>query len=281
MREDASFHMVQNLQAAVRQYLAWQGDQEASPILIAAARYLAAHSPTSRARHQTAQVARRLMRGGALHEDGGEARFNHPQERRKVNTIARRVCVVAVPTLAARRALRLTANGGQSRSRCIKEEEAIMDLCRNALRTFGAALIYWTWLFSGAVARSGGGRQNRSAWLRLGPVRLFGRPGAGAGGAATKSLDQDRLAEYMHKASFKTVSGDFSFGKDGEWSTSRMFWTQIQNAQPNNLEQFRDGSVQPIVWPPEHQVGRQFTPEQIALAVDGRPDRLITIDVEN
>jgi hypothetical protein len=31
----------------------------------------------------------------------------------------------------------------------------------------------------------------------------------------------------------------------------------------------------------EHQVGRQFTPEQIALAVDGRPDRLITIDVEN
>ena len=73
LREDASFHMVQNLQAAVRQYLAWQGDQEASPILIAAARYLAAHSPTPRARHQTAQVARRLMRGGALHEDGGEA----------------------------------------------------------------------------------------------------------------------------------------------------------------------------------------------------------------
>jgi hypothetical protein len=73
LREDASFHMVQNLQAAVRQYLAWQGDQEASSILIAAARYLAAHSPTPRARHQTAQVARRLMRGGALHENGGEA----------------------------------------------------------------------------------------------------------------------------------------------------------------------------------------------------------------
>jgi hypothetical protein len=31
----------------------------------------------------------------------------------------------------------------------------------------------------------------------------------------------------------------------------------------------------------EHQVGRQFTPEQIALAVDGRPDRLIAIDVED
>jgi hypothetical protein len=69
LREDAGFHMMQNLQAAVRQYLAWQGDPEAAPILIAAARYLAAHSPTLRARLQTADVARRLMRGGALHED--------------------------------------------------------------------------------------------------------------------------------------------------------------------------------------------------------------------
>ena len=48
VREDAGFHMVQNLQAAVQQYTAWQGDREASPILIAAARYLAAHCPTSR-----------------------------------------------------------------------------------------------------------------------------------------------------------------------------------------------------------------------------------------
>ena len=73
LREDAGFHMVQNLQAAVRQYLAWQGDPQASPILIAAARYLAAHCPTSRARYQTAQVARRLMRGGAVHEDESES----------------------------------------------------------------------------------------------------------------------------------------------------------------------------------------------------------------
>jgi nitrite reductase/ring-hydroxylating ferredoxin subunit len=69
VREDAGFHMVQNLQAAVQQYMAWQSDREASPILIAAARYLAAHCPTARASYQTAQVARRLMRGGAVHED--------------------------------------------------------------------------------------------------------------------------------------------------------------------------------------------------------------------
>ena len=68
LREDAGFHMMQNVQAAVHQYLAWQGDTEAAPILIAAARYLAAHSPTPRARRQTADVARRLMRGGSVHE---------------------------------------------------------------------------------------------------------------------------------------------------------------------------------------------------------------------
>ena len=37
------------------------------------ARYLAAHSPTSRTRYQTAQVACRLMRGGEVHEDTSEA----------------------------------------------------------------------------------------------------------------------------------------------------------------------------------------------------------------
>ena len=82
--------------------------------------------------------------------------------------------------------------------------------------------------------------------------------------AATKSLDQDRLAEYMHKANFKTVSGDFSFGEDGEWSKSRMFWTQVQNAQANNLDQFRDGSAQPIVWPPEAKTGTLIYPYEKA-----------------
>jgi hypothetical protein len=41
LREDAGFHMIQNLQAAVQQCLAWQGEPEVAPILIAAARYLA------------------------------------------------------------------------------------------------------------------------------------------------------------------------------------------------------------------------------------------------
>ena len=76
----------------------------------------------------------------------------------------------------------------------------------------------------------------------------------------TKSLDHDKLAEYLHKASFKTVTGDFSFAKDGEWSKARAVWTQVQNAQPGNLEQFRDGKAQPVVWPPEWKTGTLIYP---------------------
>ncbi|MEA2983663.1 MAG: branched-chain amino acid transport system substrate-binding protein [Alphaproteobacteria bacterium] len=76
----------------------------------------------------------------------------------------------------------------------------------------------------------------------------------------TKSLDHVKLADYMHKASFKTVAGNFSFAKDGEWSLARQVWTQVQNAQPNNLEQFREGKVQPVVWPPESKTGNIIYP---------------------
>jgi branched-chain amino acid transport system substrate-binding protein len=76
----------------------------------------------------------------------------------------------------------------------------------------------------------------------------------------TKSLDHDTLAAYMHKASFQTVAGNFSFAQNGEWSKSRMVWTQVQNAQPNNLDQFRDGKAQPVVWPPESKTGTLIYP---------------------
>jgi nitrite reductase/ring-hydroxylating ferredoxin subunit len=71
LREDAGFHVYQMLEAAVRQFTAWGDTDEGRHILIAAARYLAAHSPTERASLQTADIARRLMRGGELHQDEG------------------------------------------------------------------------------------------------------------------------------------------------------------------------------------------------------------------
>jgi nitrite reductase/ring-hydroxylating ferredoxin subunit len=71
LREDAGFHAYQMLEAGVRQFTAWGDTDEGQHILIAVARYLAAHSPTERAALQTADIARRLMRGGELHQEAG------------------------------------------------------------------------------------------------------------------------------------------------------------------------------------------------------------------
>ena len=72
LREDAGFHAYQMLEAGVRQFGEWGNTDEGQHILIAVARYLAAHSPTERAALQTADIARRLMRGGELHQEATE-----------------------------------------------------------------------------------------------------------------------------------------------------------------------------------------------------------------
>jgi len=71
LREDAGFHAYQMLEAGVRQFAAWGETDEGRNILIAVTRYLAAHSLTERAALQTADIARRLMRGGELHLQAG------------------------------------------------------------------------------------------------------------------------------------------------------------------------------------------------------------------
>ena len=69
LREDAGFRAYQMLEAGVRQVGERFNIGERRHILIAIARYLAAHSPTEHAVLQTAEVARRLMRGGDLHQE--------------------------------------------------------------------------------------------------------------------------------------------------------------------------------------------------------------------
>ena len=68
VREDANFHTFQMVEAGVRQYWLWGPGPQGDTILIAVARYLAAHAPTQRADHQTARIALRLRRGEALYE---------------------------------------------------------------------------------------------------------------------------------------------------------------------------------------------------------------------
>lgn len=68
LREDRDFHTIQCVEAAVQQFHLLKGTPEAVQVLVAAARYLAAHAPTMRAQGQTYQMAHRLARGERVFE---------------------------------------------------------------------------------------------------------------------------------------------------------------------------------------------------------------------
>jgi hypothetical protein len=70
LREDGEFHSYQMLEAgtALFQELRERDPVAASRVMVAVARYLAAHAPTSRAMYQTARTAIRLHRGEAVYE---------------------------------------------------------------------------------------------------------------------------------------------------------------------------------------------------------------------
>lgn len=65
--EDAGFHWFQLYEASVTQHRAWPEDSEESRlILVAFARFLAAHTPTRRELSRVVDIARRLRRGDEL-----------------------------------------------------------------------------------------------------------------------------------------------------------------------------------------------------------------------
>lgn len=68
LRENRDFHVIQEMEAAFRQYQGWGDTPVGIHGLVAAARYLAAHSPTIRSQAQTYQMAYQLHRGDRLFE---------------------------------------------------------------------------------------------------------------------------------------------------------------------------------------------------------------------
>ncbi|MBM7566368.1 Rieske (2Fe-2S) protein [Paenibacillus sacheonensis] len=75
LREDAEFHSFQMYEAAVAEYDRWQAAEGAfaekarETMLLACARYLAAHAPTARELPHTAKIAWRLHKGERLFEE--------------------------------------------------------------------------------------------------------------------------------------------------------------------------------------------------------------------
>lgn len=69
LRENRDFHVIQSLEAAFRLYTQLADAPEGVHVLVATARYLAAHAPTMRSQEQTYQMAYRLHRGDRLFEE--------------------------------------------------------------------------------------------------------------------------------------------------------------------------------------------------------------------
>ena len=69
------------------------------------------------------------------------------------------------------------------------------------------------------------------------------------------SLDQGKLAEYIHKTTFKTIVGDVKFAENGEWEKGRILFVQYQGVVGNDINQFRQVGRQVILYPPELKSG--------------------------
>jgi branched-chain amino acid transport system substrate-binding protein len=72
---------------------------------------------------------------------------------------------------------------------------------------------------------------------------------------ATKTLDNDKLAQYMRSHPFHTIEGDLAFGPDGEWTESRPIWVQYHGITGHDVEQFREPKTVTILAPPQYKTG--------------------------
>jgi branched-chain amino acid transport system substrate-binding protein len=77
---------------------------------------------------------------------------------------------------------------------------------------------------------------------------------------AVGSLDEEKLAQYMHGHSFKTVVGEISFNPDGEWTEPRNLFVQYHGIKGNDLDQFRDDSRITILYPSQYKSGEVVWP---------------------
>ena len=82
--------------------------------------------------------------------------------------------------------------------------------------------------------------------------------------AATGSLDDAKLGDYIRANTFKIVVGDVKFGVNGELAQSRTLQVQFQNVKSNDLAQFKDMSTLVVVAPTEYESGNLIYPYEKA-----------------
>jgi branched-chain amino acid transport system substrate-binding protein len=81
---------------------------------------------------------------------------------------------------------------------------------------------------------------------------------------ATKSLNDDKIADYLRSNTIKTIMGDIKFGAKGEWAQSRMLQVQYHNIKGNGLDQFKGMTTQTVITPSDLKTGNLIYPYEKA-----------------
>ena len=71
----------------------------------------------------------------------------------------------------------------------------------------------------------------------------------------TGGTNDDKLAEFCRKTTFKTVVGDIKFNDQGEWSESQVMAVQFQGIKGNDEQQFTNPKSEVILWPKKYKTG--------------------------
>jgi len=76
----------------------------------------------------------------------------------------------------------------------------------------------------------------------------------------TGGTNDEKLAEYARKTTFKTVVGDVAFNDQGEWATAQVMAVQFQGVSGNGVDQFKDPKTEVILWPKKYKTGNIVYP---------------------
>jgi branched-chain amino acid transport system substrate-binding protein len=81
-----------------------------------------------------------------------------------------------------------------------------------------------------------------------------------------KSLNDDKIADYLRGHEFKTIMVDVKFGKNGEWTKSGMMQVQYHDlTDAANLDTWRGMSYQTVLTPADEKTGNVIYPYEKAV----------------
>jgi branched-chain amino acid transport system substrate-binding protein len=77
---------------------------------------------------------------------------------------------------------------------------------------------------------------------------------------ATKSIDDRKLADYLHTHEMQTIVGPVRFDADGERANQRLVTVQFRDLKDKDLEQFKHTGKQVILHPASDKNGEFIAP---------------------